>query len=225
MDDPIGLGADDVLAQPTRARLFALLDQLRRTASTAELADRLQLHPNGVRAHLERLEQAGLVERGRVRQARGRPLDTWAISPGARPGGRAPQGYRELGRWLARALHARRPGLPGIEATGREIGRELVQEGAAPGLPALKAALSALGFQPQLEPERDGRLTICLGNCPYRDAVHENQPAICTLHQGITAGLLERLAPEQQMANFVPRDPDRAGCTIELEPAATHAAP
>src|SRR5215217_939425 len=75
--------AGDALAQPTRAQLFALLSQLRRPAATDELAQRLDLHPNGIRLHLERLEADGLVLRERERQARGRPRDTWSSSPGA----------------------------------------------------------------------------------------------------------------------------------------------
>src|SRR5665213_3350636 len=42
----------DALSQPTRARLFALLGEMRRPIGTAELAERLDLHPNGVRIHL-----------------------------------------------------------------------------------------------------------------------------------------------------------------------------
>jgi len=72
-----------VLSQPTRRGLFALLNELKRPAGTAELADRLELHPNGVRRHLERLERAGLVARVRAHQARGRPRDAWTIAPDA----------------------------------------------------------------------------------------------------------------------------------------------
>ncbi len=60
------------------------------------------------------------------------------------------------------------------------------------------------------------RLAICLRNCPYRDAVRENQPVVCTLHRGITRGLLDVLKPDAELAEFVPRDPDEAGCLIEL---------
>jgi len=56
MDAPLLITADGVLSQPTRARLFAMLGELSRPAGTVELADRLDLHPNGVRIHLERLE-------------------------------------------------------------------------------------------------------------------------------------------------------------------------
>ena len=225
IDLPATADPDDALSQPTRARLFALLGELKRPAGTVELAERLDLHPNGIRLHLERLEQAGLVERARVRQRRGRPPDAWTIAPDARPGGRPPRAYQDLGRWLARALRARPGGLRGIEATGREIGRELAPTGAEAGADALQTSLAALGFQPTVKRREGDQLTVCLRNCPYRDAVHENQPAICTLHKGITRGLLDVLEPQAKLTGFVPHDPDQAGCLIELrglgKPAAT----
>ena len=73
-----------LLAQPTRQRLFALLGELGRAASTDELAGRLGIHPNGARAHLQRMRDAGLVERRRVVLPRGRPRDEWAISAAGR---------------------------------------------------------------------------------------------------------------------------------------------
>ena len=83
MDLPVT--SRDALAQETRARLFALLVELRRSAGTDELADELGLHPNGVRNHLERMEQAGLVVRDRERRPRGRPRDRWSVSPESTP--------------------------------------------------------------------------------------------------------------------------------------------
>jgi predicted ArsR family transcriptional regulator len=225
IDLPVIADPDDALSQPTRARLFAILSELKRPAGTVELAERLELHPNGVRLHLERLAEQGLVERARARSPRGRPPDAWTIAPEAQPGWRAPHAYQDLGRWLARALRARPGGLRGIERTGREIGRELAPKDTAADPDALATALSALGFQPTIEPHDDERVTICLGNCPYRDAVRENQPAICALHRGITRGLLDVLEPQAKLTAFVPHDPDQAGCLVELhglrEPAAT----
>ncbi len=216
MDAPFAISPDDVLAQPTRSRLFALLGELKRPAGTVELAERLDLHPNGVRIHLERMQQAGLVERARVRDKRGRPPDAWTIASDARPGGSAPRAYQDLGRWLARALRARPRSLRGIEETGRQIGRELAPEGATDA-DAFEASLTALGFQPAARTrDDDDAVTFCLRNCPYRDAVRENQPAVCALHKGITRGLLDVLAPEAQLSAFVPHDPDEAGCLIEL---------
>jgi predicted ArsR family transcriptional regulator len=216
IDLPTVADADDVLSQPTRARLFALLSELKRPAGTAELAERLELHPNGVRLHLERLAEAGLVERARVRQVRGRPLDAWTIAADAQPGGRAPEAYHDLGRWLARALRPRTRGLRSVEDTGREIGRELAPKDAHPDPDALVTSLTALGFRPTLTRSEGDQLTVCLRNCPYRDAVHENQPAICALHKGITRGLLDVLEPQAKLTGFVPHDPYKAGCVIEL---------
>lgn len=216
MDAPVAVSPADVLAQPTRSRLFALLGELKRPAGTVELAERLDLHPNGVRIHLERMEQAGLVERARVRHQRGRPPDVWTIAADARPGGSAPRAYQDLGRWLARALRSRRRGLRSIEETGRQIGREVAPQGGAADPPGFEAALTALGFQPTTRLGADHAVTFCLRNCPYRDAVRENQPAICALHKGITRGLLDVLAPEANLADFVPHDPDEAGCLIEV---------
>ena len=217
MDAPLAIDPEDLLAQPTRARLFALLDELKRAAGTVELAERLDLHPNGVRLHLERMEEAGLVARERARQARGRPRDAWTIAPGARPGGEPPTAYRDLGRWLARAIPARPGRLRDVEAAGREIGRELAPRNAKTGgTDALQSTLCALGFQPGLQQETPDGMTLCLGNCPYRDAVRENQAVICTLHRGITLGLLDVLDPHAKLTDFVPRDPDTAGCLIKL---------
>jgi predicted ArsR family transcriptional regulator len=206
----------DVLAQPTRARLFALLAELRRPAGTEELADRLQRHPNGVRAHLERLRGAGLVERERPRHGPGRPRDLWSVAPTARPGGAAPTAYGDLGQWLAAAIPAGGASLRRVEATGREVGRRLgAGGGAVPAERRLHATLAAMGFEPARE-SRPGRLTYRLDNCPYRRAVTTNQPVVCTLHRGITRGLLDAIAPDTVLEDFVPRDPATAGCLIEL---------
>ena len=207
--------ADDVLAQPVRARLFAELTELRRPATTQELAARLGRHPNTVRLQLEKLSAHGLLERRTVAQVRGRPRHQWAIAPDARPGGAGPNAYGQLGTWLARAL-ARPRGLDEMERTGREIGSELAPEPGRPLADAMQDALSALGFAPQLERVPPQTLRFVLRNCPYRDAVRENQPAICTLHRGITMGLLDRLRPEARLAGFVAKDPYAAGCVVDV---------
>jgi predicted ArsR family transcriptional regulator len=217
MDSPPPVGPSDPLAQPTRARLFALLAELKRPAETIELASHLGLHPNGVRIHVERLATAGLVTRSRTLQARGRPRDVWSVSPDARPAGVPPTGFRELGRWLARSIPARPARLREVEAAGRDIGQELAVSSAnVKGTDPLGSALAALGFQPQVERDKPNRTTYCLRNCPYRDAVHENQAVVCTLHRGITRGLLDQLAPDAKLVDFVPKDPDTAGCLIEV---------
>src|SRR6185312_5273708 len=159
----------------------------------------------------------GLVSRRRERQARGRPRDSWTISADAQPGGDPPTGYAQLARWLLRTLVSDDASVSDVEATGREIGRELaLTDTGVTGEQRMHEVLAALGFQPQREAVADDRLTYRLRNCPYREAVRERQPVVCSLHRGITRGLLDALDPETELAAFVPKDPDTAGCLIEL---------
>jgi predicted ArsR family transcriptional regulator len=207
----------DVLAQRTRARLFARLGELRRPASTDELATELGLHRNGVRMHLERLAEAGLVIRERERRPQGRPRDAWLINPDAQPGGDPPTAYTDLSRWLARSMPAGKSRIRDVEAAGREIGRELAPDVTAATAEGIRDVLGALGFQPASRIDRKGMLTYTLGNCPYRDAVRENQTVVCALHRGLTRGLLDEMSPRTKLAGFVPKDPYTAGCLIQLK--------
>ena len=87
---------------------------------------------------------------------------------------------------------------------------------AGEGSQAMQDALSALGFDPRPGAGEDGARRYVLGNCPYRDAVAENSAVVCTLHRGITQGLLDRLDPGRRLTAFVARDPFAAGCLVEV---------
>ncbi|MGH2896616.1 MAG: helix-turn-helix transcriptional regulator [Solirubrobacteraceae bacterium] len=209
-------GPDDVLGQPTRARLFACLVRLGRPAGTNELAAELGLHPSGVRVQLERLRAAGIVARERAPQPRGRPRAAWSIAPDALPGSDPPEAYRHLARWLARSITPRPGRLRETEQAGRELGQGLIPGGTSRDEETMGRALTALGFAPQRERTPPGRVVFRLGNCPFRDAVRENQPVVCALHRGLTRGLLDQLDPGARLTRFVPEDPDRAGCLVEI---------
>ncbi len=225
MDVPTRRG--DPLSQPTRARVFEILGELRGPATTEDLAARLSLHPNGVRIHLERLLEAGLVERRSERLPRGRPRDTWTISPDAQPGGDPPTGYAELARWLVRSLARAGARVADMEATGRVIGTGLAarHRDLDSGEQALFDTFASLGFQPERELVTGGRLTYRLRNCPYREAVHERQPLVCALHRGMTTGLLESIDPDSRLAGFEAKDPDSAGCLVRVRGPIAGAAP
>jgi predicted ArsR family transcriptional regulator len=211
-------GPGDVLAQPTRARLFARLATIERAAGTSELAAELGLHPSGVRVHLEQMRRAGLVLRERVPQRLGRPRDSWSIAPDALPSGEPPDAYRRLAGWLARSIPSRPGRLREVEAAGRELGRSLLLDrGPSAGEDTIGRVFTALGFAPQRERRTPRRVVFRVGNCPYRDAVRENQPVVCALHRGLTRGLLDELAPSARITGFDPQDPERAGCMIEIE--------
>jgi predicted ArsR family transcriptional regulator len=211
----------DPLAQSIRARLFQALAELRRPATTQELAARVGRHPNTVRVQLQRLSDAGLLERRRAAQARGRPRQVWAIAANALPGGQRPQALEQLSQWLARAA-GRTGRLEDVEAAGREIGREIApQQHGRAVIDALQDALTALGFAPERHPINGGDVRYVLRNCPYRQAVVQNQPVVCTLHRGITKGMLDGLDRTAKLADFVAKDPYSAGCLIDVTLAAT----
>jgi predicted ArsR family transcriptional regulator len=208
----------DPLSQPTRARIFAELSQAHGPATTQELANRLGKHVNGVRAHLETLAEAGLVTRENERRGRGRPRDVWKIAAGAKPAGASPSGYAELAGWLVRSLEGSGVTAESVATIGREIGGDLAPGELTTTLDqAIFDALAALGFQPERKSaEETHSATYCLHNCPYSDAASQNKQLVCTLHRGITEGLVESLDPEAKLYSFVAKDPDSAGCEIEV---------
>lgn len=201
----------DPLARPTWARLLARIGELGRPVTTKEIAAELGLHVNGVRRHLERLASAGLLERRRARHGPGRPRDVWVLAPGAEPG---PRRYPDLARWLARAMPGDNDTLERVERAGRGIGRELAEDAPGAGARGFRDAVAALGFAPTIEAAGGGEVLCRLDNCPYATAARENAALICTLHRGITAGLLERFAPGARLVRWEPHDPERAGCRL-----------
>jgi predicted ArsR family transcriptional regulator len=206
---------DLVAAQPTRARILAILREEGRAVETAELAAALGLHPTGVRLHLERLRGAGLVRAERVVHGRGRPRHAWwPAGPAADP----PDAGAVLSVWLAGALATGARGPRGVEDAGLAAGRELGAGRAhEPAARAVRDVMASLGFQPRPGPgSGDGRSCLTLGNCPYRDAVRANREAICTLHRGLVRGVLAAVDPGARLTRFVPHDPDAAGCEIEV---------
>jgi predicted ArsR family transcriptional regulator len=207
--------AGDALAQPTRAQIFAFLVERRSPAGTEEVAEHFGLHPNGVRRHLDRLLEGGFVHRERIREGKGRPRDSWSVSADAHPGGRSPRAYADLAAWLARAIPAKPARVREVERAGREIGRELAPAGGGDPAEEMRSALAALGFEPSVTASTAG-FSCRLGNCPYRDAARENQPIVCGLHRGITAGILAELDPGAKLTCFEPHDPTRAGCQVEV---------
>ena len=68
-------------------------------------------------------------------------------------------------------------------------------------------ALAALGFRPARDVDRDGKLGYTLANCPYREAVRENQPVVCALHRGLTRGLLDGISPDTKLKPSFPTTP------------------
>ena len=67
------------LADDTRYRLYRFVGLAGRPVSVREVSRRLNLHPNTVRPHLRRLEDAGLVASEMRRGAVGRPQVLYSV--------------------------------------------------------------------------------------------------------------------------------------------------
>src|SRR5919197_3851199 len=69
------------LADDTRYRLYRYIGLAARPVSVREMSRRLSLHPNTLRPHLRRLEEAGLVSREVRKSASvGRPQTLYAVA-------------------------------------------------------------------------------------------------------------------------------------------------
>lgn len=181
-----------------RTRL-RVLDAVRASADPArvnELAQRLAVHPNTVRFHLDLLEAAGAVERSEVRSGgRGRPTAVYSATPvSSWPGRRDPV---LLGRILIDAA-ATDAGVDAWEA-GRRWGRK---RSAGTGTGTATASvreviarhLDQTGFDPAETPDSNadhGESRIALRNCAFADFLSPHQQAVCALHAGMLEGARE----------------------------------
>lgn len=203
----------------TEARIVGLLRGSGTPLDVSAIAARLELHPNGVRTHLRRLEARRLVRSEAAQGSVGRPRMLWSVTPRAVAEADLPHTGWAMARSLARAIPATPARLREVEAAGVTLGEELVAdigEGALLGdEDAVGQALAALGFAPQ----RDDRGAVTryeLQFCPYAEAVRENPAVVCTLHKGVVRGVLERLRPDSELTGFQPRPPEIAGCVVEV---------
>jgi predicted ArsR family transcriptional regulator len=185
-----------------------VLDVLRAAGSplgVVEAAERMGVHPNTVRFHLDALVSEGLAERRAEASAGpGRPRTVYTARPGMDRGG--VRHYRFLARVLLGRWASADPAEAREEAreTGRAWGRTLVdplpaseRPTAGRSLSGLVALLDDLGFAPRPEggDESAGRSPerIRLRHCPFLELAQEHGRLVCPLHLGLMQGALERL--------------------------------
>ncbi|MFJ8091310.1 helix-turn-helix transcriptional regulator [Streptomyces griseofuscus] len=146
------------MAESPRRR--AVLDVLRAAPAplgVTETAERLGVHPNTVRFHLDALVAEGLVERrAEASTGPGRPRTVYTVRPGMDRGGA--RGYLLLARMLLSRWTSADPAEAREQAmgTGREWGRFLVdplppfeRPTAQRSVTRLLALLADLGFEPE----------------------------------------------------------------------------
>ena len=208
------------LGDETRFSMYQELASSTIPVTASELADRLGIHANTVRLHLERLREAGLVEvepvhRGTV----GRPQHVSSLAPGAPGLGFDPPSYTLLAGLLA-AL-AERVGADGDDAAaagrawGTEAGRRTRSKSCAK---ALVGEMDRLGFDPESEALPGNRLDIAFLHCPFRELAEAYPELVCNLHRGITEGVVAEVGGGrvEEFSTLYSRDPCRVTVAVEV---------
>src|SRR5688572_21059540 len=157
--DTKALDVHKALADDTRYRLYRYIGLAARPVSVREMSRRLSLHPNTLRPHLRRLEEAGLVSREIRKSASvGRPQTLYSIRHAEGQEGRD---YRLLAEMLCGLVKGKRA-LEQARDLARQWGAYMVAQGVPkPGvrLPArrnlavLQEAMSRAGFEPRFRRE------------------------------------------------------------------------
>lgn len=204
------------LGDNTRYAIYLELARAASPRSTAEIADTLELHPNTVRPHLERMREVGLLavhadNRGSV----GRPQNRYALAPDAPSLGLEPPAFPALARMLAGLAGAAGVSAERTAAAGAEEGRALAaaRRPRASCVDAVTSMLSDLGFDPAVVGD-DGLATIAFTHCPYADLAAAHPDVVCHLHRGLIEGFVESIggAGVDRFSTLADRDP----CQVEL---------
>lgn len=206
-----GSGLDKRFFESTRGQIVTILRGSPCTVD--ELAGKLDLTDNAVRAHLLTLERDGLVRQSGLRRGPRKPHFTYVLTPEA--DALFPKAYDTLLNQLIAVLKTRLD-APEIEGVLREVGRA-VAAGAPPGQNANLEArvqsalkvLEAIGGSAEVE-QHDGKFVIRGNGCPLAAAVSVH-PEVCRLAETLVAEIVK--APVHEQCN---RD-GRPKCRFEID--------
>lgn len=210
---------------PTRGRAgrrgeaLAVLREADGPMTIAEVAERLGVHVNTVRFHLEGLVAQGSVEQVAVSSSGpGRPAQRYRARPGMDPAG--PRNYQLLAEVLVGSISGDDDAQERALASGRAWGARLVADKPAAQdreqeARQLVEMLEDLGFAPEHRTEH-GEERVALRHCPFLDLVGDHREVICPVHLGLMLGAADRLGGRVRVESLVPFvEPDM--CLARLE--------
>jgi predicted ArsR family transcriptional regulator len=216
-----------VLASVSRVAVLEVLRRAGRPLGVQELSDKMGLHANTVRKHLDLLLEYGHVTRLRDESGRpGRPRQVYALAGPPEPVGADQRNYRLLASILTSYLRdGDDPQAAALEA-GRRFGAELVEPpgpstagDTEPDTPAtldrVIRMLDAIGFQPQLTADRSA---IRLLHCPFHDLAADQPDIVCRIHLGLIQGALRQLGAPAEAMRLIPFVTPRL-CVVEVGPS------
>ncbi len=194
----LDLGVLKALADETRYAVYRELASSAAPLSAPELAERLAVHANTVRLHLERLRDAGLVDAEAVHRGTvGRPQHLYFLAPGAPTLGFDPPAHALLAGLLAALAERVGADVDDAADTGHAWGAEAGRRTRAGScVQALAAELERLGFEPALAPgdgTSEGAARIDFLHCPFRDLAEAYPELVCNLHRGLCEGIVDEV--------------------------------
>jgi predicted ArsR family transcriptional regulator len=213
------------LGDNTRYAIYLELARSPVPLTTADVAESLDLHPNTVRPHLERMREVGLltveaISRGSV----GRPQHRYALSPDAPSLGLEPPAMPLLAGMLTGVAAAVGAGPEEAAEVGRRQGAaaaqgvqgdpdETPEERTVRCVTALLLELDRLGFDPAIASDDEGT-TVAFSHCPFAALAETHPEIVCHLHRGIVEGLVDTVggARVSRFGTLV----DRRPCSVDL---------
>lgn len=195
-----------------RREVLAVLRAAEEPLSIVEVADRVGVHPNTARLHLDALEERGQVERtDPPARAVGRPALHYRAVPGMDPEG--PRSYRLLAEVLVDSLSAGGRTRERSLAAGRSFGRRLAAGSSSTGregsIRRLVAMMDGVGFAPRRRTAA-GETQVVLHHCPFLELADDRRDVICPVHLGLMQGALAELGGAVTVESLEPFvEPDR----------------
>jgi predicted ArsR family transcriptional regulator len=202
------------LGDNTRYAIYLELARAAKPLTTAEIAETIELHPNTVRPHLERMRDAGLLDvevggRGEI----GRPQHRYSLASDAPSLGLEPPVMPVLARMVLSMAARLGAGPEDARAVGIDEGaqRALGFASSPSTLEAVVSDLDVLGFDPVVtdatgDPDA---AVIAFANCPFGDLAQQHPDLVCSLHHGLIAGFVRAMgdAEIREFCTVVDRTP------------------
>jgi predicted ArsR family transcriptional regulator len=202
---------DQRFLESTRGRIVTLLRGA--TCTVEELAARLELTDNAVRAHLISLERDGLLRQSGVRRGARKPHFTYSLTQEAER--LFPKAYDALLNQLIDVLKCRLSEEE-MEDVLREVGRSLAAGAPSDGRDDLRGrvwsalkVLEAIGGVAESELQ-DDKIIIHSGGCPLATAVAVH-PEVCRLTETLIAEIVKAPVTEHCNREGAPQ------CRFEIE--------